>query len=73
MDDWILESTRPQKCVKFFGEYHQILSKVIIERSCLMINLAHELVEAGDDSDYKSDFDSDEEETDDVFNKISKY
>ena len=37
-------------------------------------NVAYELVEeADDDSDYKSDFDSEGEETDDVFDKISKY
>ena len=37
-------------------------------------NAAYELVdEAEDDSDYKSDFDSEEEETNDVFDKISKY
>ena len=37
-------------------------------------NAGYELVEeADDDSDYKSDFDSEDEETNDIFEKISKY
>ena len=36
-------------------------------------NTGYELVEADDDSDYKSDFDSEDEETNDIFENISKY
>ena len=37
-------------------------------------DIEYELVEdAGEDSDYKSDFDSEEEDSNDIFDKITEY